>query len=396
MKKYIILICVLVLAQFSFAKNKFNPSAGIVTPKNYSTEIPYENVNGKIIIKVEINGKPYRFVFDTGASITTINKNILDTSNHSTFSIELTDQSGKKDSATVDKLNYIRIGNVRFGKVPVATMDVNENPLFKCFNVDGYLGSNLFTHTIVRISSTDKTITFTDKSSTLHLNKKQSSKLFFPSKEDRRPIIVLNFNNGNGTVNEPVVFDVGADCFYRLQLDHLPVFLENNVMQDTVKSMGSSSTGIFGNAENEVMYRVGIPKIEINGAVFKGIKAETIKNQSSMVGSRLFDYGIVIFDYRNSKFYFEPFNEINEINEKLFPISPTVSNGKLVVGVIWDASLENQISIGDQIVSIDDKDYSNLTTCDLFQLNGAFKDKEHITLGIKNINGDIKQITIER
>ena len=87
--KYIILTCLLALAQLSPAQKKFNPSAGIVTPKNYSTVIPYENVNGKIIIKVEVNGKPYRFVFDTGASITTINKNILDSSNHSTFSINL-------------------------------------------------------------------------------------------------------------------------------------------------------------------------------------------------------------------------------------------------------------------------------------------------------------------
>ena len=309
--------------------------------------------------------------------------------------VKLTDQSGKKNSALVDKLNHFRIGNVSFDKVPVAAIDINENPLFKCFNVDGYLGSNLLSHTVVRISSTDKTITFTDKFSTLHLNKKQSSKLLFPSKEDRRPIIIVNFINENDTVNEPVVFDVGADYLYRLQLDHLPVFLENSVMQDTIKSMGSSSTGIFGNAENEVMYRVSIPKMEINGTVFKGIKAETIKNQSSMVGSRLFDYGIVTFDYRNSKFYFEPFNEVNEINEKLFPISPTVSNGKLVVGVIWDASLENQISIGDQIVSIDDTDYTNFTTCDLMLKDFKLK-KDQITLGIKNALGEVKFIKLER
>jgi len=396
MKKYIILMYLLAVIQLSYAQNNFNPSEGIIPPKDYSTVVPYENINGKFIINVEVNGKPYRFVFDTGMSITMVNKKMLDDSNHSTFSVRATDQSGKQDSLLVGKLNHIRIGNADFSEVPVLAIDIDENPIFKCFNVDGYLGSNLLAHTVVRVSSTDNTITLTDNPSTLKLNKEQSSKLFFISERNRLPLINVNFSNDNDTVTEPVLFDTGADYLYRMERDNLPVFLEQGVVQDTVKSTGSSSIGIFGNAETEATYRAKIPKMEINGAVFKGLQVETIGNQNSMIGSRLFDFGVVTFDYIHSLFYFEPFNEVNEVNEKLFPITPTINDGKLVVGVIWDVSLENQISVGDQILSIDNVDYTNPVICDLVVKGVKFKDKDQITLRIKNTHGEVKQITLKR
>jgi len=204
MKKYIILTYLLALIQLSHAQNNFNPSEGILTPKDYFTVIPYENVNGKLIIKVEVSGKPYRFIFDTGMSVTMVNKKILDDSNNSTFSIHISDQSGKEDSVLVDKLNHIRIGDTDFNEVPVIAKDIDENPLFTCFNVDGYLGSNLLAHTIVRISSTDKTITLTDNPSKLQLNKEQSSEILFISEENRLPFIDVHFLNKDDTIREPV------------------------------------------------------------------------------------------------------------------------------------------------------------------------------------------------
>ena len=389
--KKIVLIALLALAQLSYAQDIINLIEGIVFPKNYSTVVPYENINGKLIIKVDVNGKPYRFVFDTGTSMTMIDKKILDDSNHSTFSVPVIDQSGKEELLPVTKLNHIRIGDANFSEVPVITMDVDENPVFRCFNVDGILGNHLLAYAAVRISSTDKTITLTDNPSTLQLNKEQSSEFSVIS---GLPFIGVRFHSA---VVEPVLFDAGANFLYQLRLEHLSYFQEQNFVQPIVKSTGSASIGAFGYAEEEVVFLVSIPKIEINGAVFNGILTETMGNRnSSSIGSHLFDFGIVTLDYINHLFYFEPFNKVNEVNEKIIPISPKISGDKLVVGIIWDVSLENQISIGDQIVSIDDIDYTNLNLAICDMLLGGHKNKDSITFGIKNVHGDIKQITIER
>ena len=390
-KKKIVLIALLALAQLSYAQNIINFVERIIYPKDYSTVVPYENINGKLIIKVDVNGKSYRFIIDTGAAMTLIDKKILEVSNHSAFSVPVVDQSGKEELLPVIILNHIRIGHANFSEVPVITMDIDENPLFKCFNVDGILGNHLLAYSTVRISSTDKTITLTDGPSTLQLNKEHSSEFSVIS---GLPFIDVRFLNGDNAAVEPVLFDVGANLLYQLRLEHLPYFQEQNFVQP-VKSTGSASIGAFGYSEEEVVFLVSIPKIEINGAVFNGILTETAGNRnSSIIGSYLLDFGIVTLDYINRLFYFEPFNKVNEVNKKIIPISPKISGNKLVVGIIWDASLENQISVGDQIVSIDDKDYTNFSICDL--LLGAFKDKDSITFGIKNAHGDIKQITIER
>jgi len=392
MKKYIILACFLAVIQLSHAQKGF--TTGIIPPKDYFTVVPYENVNKKLIINVEIDGKPYRFIFDTGVSITVVNKKILDDSNHSTFSVLVTDQSGKQDSLEVNKLNRIRIGNAEFSEVPVMTMDIDDNPVFTCFNVDGYLGSNLLAHTAVRISSNDKTITLTDNPSTLQLSEEQSSVILFPSEENRLPIIKVILSNGDDSGSEELLFDSGADLLYRMERERLALFNEHGIVQDIVKSAGSSSVGFFGNAEEEVMFRVKIPQLTVNGCIFNGLQVET--GQSSLIGASLFDFGIVTLDYIHRLFYFEPFDEVNEVNEKLFPIDPTVVEGKLVVGVIWDINLENQISVGDQIVSIDDIDYTNITVCDLITQEMEFKKKDRFTLRIKNSHGDVKEIKMER
>ena len=394
--KQIILTCLLALAQLSFAQNSFNPSVGIVTPEDFLTVVPYENINGKIIINVEVNGNPHRFIFDTGVTTTAVNKKILDASNHSTFSVLVIDQSGKTDSMSVAKLNHIRIGHADFSEVPVLALDVDDNPIFNCFNVDGFLGSNLLARTAVRISSIDRTIILTDNPSTLQLNKEQSSELLFPSEENRLPFIKVQFVNDKDTLTGPVLFDVGANHWLRLHLDHLSLFQEYNVAQHLVKSMGSASVGIFGSAEDEVMFRASIPNMEINGAVFSGLQAETIANQNSSIGTPLFDFGIVTLDYINSLFYFEPFNKINEINEKLFPFTPTIKDGKLIIGIIWDESLKNEMSVGDEIVGADDVDYTNYSLCDFFIKELAFKDKERLTFKLKTASGEVKSITLER
>ena len=184
---------------------------------------------------------------------------------------------------------------------------------------------------------------------------------------------------------------------YCLQLDHFPVFIEQNVIQDMKKGIGSSSIGMLGNADVEEQYLVKIPQMEISGAVFNGLQVETTSGESySKLGTRLFDFGNVVVDYINGLFYFEPFNEISKVNEKLFHISPTVSDGKLFVGIIWDADLANQISVGDQIVSVDDIDYTNVEMCDLMTIGVELNGKNRATFGIKNAFGEVRRITLER
>jgi hypothetical protein len=62
------LLCLLVLfAGNTYGQGKINFNQGGTTAKNYFAVIPYQMVNGKILIDVELAGTKHKFIFDTGA-----------------------------------------------------------------------------------------------------------------------------------------------------------------------------------------------------------------------------------------------------------------------------------------------------------------------------------------
>ena len=125
--------------------------------QSYHTLIPYESVNGKIIIKVNIKGKPYRFILDTG-SLTLISKRLYDELNLKIiYKVCVNDQSALKDSMNVVSVDEIVIGDFTFNNVEAFALK-ESNSLVECFNVDGFIGSNILSPFIVQISSPDKTV----------------------------------------------------------------------------------------------------------------------------------------------------------------------------------------------------------------------------------------------
>jgi hypothetical protein len=67
MHKIIISFYFILFFTITVNAQKYSFKTGSPSPRNYYTEINYEDVNGKIIIPVCIEGETYRFLFDTGA-----------------------------------------------------------------------------------------------------------------------------------------------------------------------------------------------------------------------------------------------------------------------------------------------------------------------------------------
>src|SRR5450432_2973834 len=121
---------------------------GGTSATNYYEELPYETVNGKIFVYVELAGKKYRFLFDTGAPVTVSTElaTVLDAPLiHKEI---LTDAFGGKDSIFVVSLDSIRIGKLVFDHIPA----LDGIPgFYSCWNVSGVVGSNMLRNSIVHI-----------------------------------------------------------------------------------------------------------------------------------------------------------------------------------------------------------------------------------------------------
>jgi hypothetical protein len=112
----------------------------------------------------------------------------------------------------------------------------------------------------------------------------------------------------------------------------------------------------------------------------------------------LLQYGKVTLDYKKKRFYFEPFDNINtdELSERPRAILPTLQNEKLVVGIIWDKTLESKINLGDEVLSINGFDIQAMDTCE-YLTRDYTSSNEELILELRDINtGEIKKVEIER
>ncbi|MDX2194979.1 MAG: retropepsin-like aspartic protease [Cytophagales bacterium] len=393
MKEILLSFSLLVLLKVSFAQTKFSLNQGRAGQTNYFSSIPYESINEKLIIKVTIKGKEYRFLLDTGAP-TIISSELFNELNLDIVSkMAIRDANGVKDSLSIVLVKDLKIGEILFQNIP--TMVSKQNIIFECFNVDGFIGSNLLRNSIVQFNSSTKNIIITNDQKKLILNKKQSSELFLLDSQSS-PYIWVKLKNKK-QVREQLLFDTGMNGLYDLSLNNLGFFQKHETFETIAKSNGSNSLGYFGIAKDTTHYRLLLPIMEINRAKLLNVTTQTTRGNCSRIGSKLLEYGVVTIDYTKRKFYFAPYFKLKrDISHKHWPIDIYPFNNQIFIGFIWDTSLIGRITKGDQITAVDGINYENINLCDLLTKEFIFKDKDKLILTTKNNKGEITETTIER
>jgi len=378
----------------AFAQNKLNLSQGETTEKGYLTTIPYKEIKEKIIIDGVINGKSYKFMLDTGAPMIIFKKLADDLNLLKVNDLLVKDQSNKKDTMTAVMLPNIKIGDVTFNNIPTL---ISENSIIECFGIDGIIGSNVLRNSIIQFSSKNKIITITDTPKLLKL-KGKSSKLFLDPQSN--PFIWIEQRNGKVTAREQLLFDTGMDGFYDLSMPLYKKYFEKlQLFNELSKSFGTYSIGIHGNADATENYKFLLPQLTINDVAFKNVNTQTTYDRNSRVGATLLKYGVVTVDFKNKKFYFEPFQAEKsfDLAEKSWPFNAILDGEKMKIGIIWDKELDKNIKAGDQILQFDDLNFENMTICEMIVSN--FKDlkQENAVITLKDgSTGEIKKFEIKK
>ncbi|MEJ2884424.1 retropepsin-like aspartic protease [Pedobacter sp. GR22-6] len=388
--------CILALlnmiGSISHAQDSFTVNHGGTSQQNYFTKVDYENVVGKIILKATIRGKEYRFVLDTGAP-NAISQALLNELNPPLITkMPIWDISNKVDSLSVVSLSGISIGNVIFNDIP--TVVPKEQFIFECLGVDGFIGSNMLRNSILQISSNTQKIVITDQVETLKLNNQHASDLFL-TKPQSSPIFESTILNTT-TANIPLLFDTGSPKLMDIALAHYAFCEKEPIFNLQAKSVGNNAFGIHGPGGDTTQYLLQIPGLNINGTVLNNITAQTVISDDSIVGTELLKYGVVTVDYMHKKFYFEPFKAKNDAATKSFPIAFIPQNNKVVIGIIWDEQLRSKVSINDQLLAINDVDYTNISACDFILKSKQYEGLSEAKLTLKSPEGKLKKVTISK
>jgi|GEM_PF-290404 len=394
MKSFYLFIALLCITPFYGQKIK-TMNKGKVDAKNYSVTIPYQDIRGLVIVEGVINGKTYKFILDTGA-VTAISPKLYSELNlPSVGNINVDDSSDIRENMKVVTMPAIHLGGLTFSNIPAVVG--SDGPFFQCLGIDGFLGSNFMRNSIVKFSYKTKTITFTDKPGEFNLNKKEGTELL-KDKMQSNPHLRIDFNDGEIKGSEIVTFDSGMTDFYDLsEKVYNTYFKDTNLFKVLNQANGSFSLGINGIAPNTMQYRLLLPQLTFAGNVFKNITFTTTSDNGSRIGVEILKYGDVIVDYPGKKLYFKPYNEGDvDLAEKSWPVQPILKEGKFVIGIVWDTTLNDRIQEGDEILKFGEIDYESIQPCEA--LVTLLRPKNEVAvLKLKDvITGDIKEIEVNK
>ena len=368
-----------------------------ISPKDYFFNIPYSDVNGKLIINAVINDKNFRFIFDTGAEISLIRKSVAEELNLPVIGWNVAeDGTGKKDTVNTVSIPSLKIGDITFTTVAAPTLE--ENIIMDCFEVDGIIGFNLFVSSALRISSVDKTITITNNPEKLNHKEENSSQLFYCG---GMPCILARFINQEKNIHSDnhITLDIGSNGFLSVPSSEYKERYKDTELFDFIEEYeGVMDLGLYGEfGEKNMRYHVKIHELSVNQMTFSDIDIHTGDEQMYSFGSELLDYGIIIIDNVNGKFNFEPVGESNiSLKPKEKSIEVTINEDKMIIiSDVMDENLKSKINTGDRVLRIDGVDYQSVSTCDILK-GFLMRGKKSAVFEIEDLSTkEIKKIEIQ-
>ena len=231
MKKLQVLFLLLILNN-AIAQN-INLNKGETETENYFTDVNFEFVNGKIIIPVVINNITYRFLLDTGAPNLISKKLATMLSPKFQNKIDVSDANENKSSMNIVELPNLTIGTITFKNTVALSSEDEKILVFDCFNIDGFIGSNLLRNSIIQIDVNKKNLTITNDIKNFKLNKRNSSKLQLLGIQSSPCIWVKLIGTSSG--KEQVLLDTGMKGFYSISTKHFNLFEKSKIFE--VKAM---------------------------------------------------------------------------------------------------------------------------------------------------------------
>lgn len=361
--------------------------------EDFYTELTYEWVNEKIIIPVVIGNRTYRFILDTGA-ITLISKELSDSMEVlERKKLEVSDANGNKSSLNQILIPKIKIGNASFDNTISIINKDDSNLLFSCFKIDGLIGSNLFKNSILQILPKVKKIRITNIKNRINLSQKNSINIELSNQG--LPYILLKLS-GNKKAKGYALLDTGMKGFFDLSNDNFTIYQKRNLFDVNSSSFGFKGGGLFGIEEYTKYQRMVLPEMSISSVKFENINIETTNGKSSRIGTEILKYGNLTIDFINKKLYFNSEKDRINLSEKVLGFTPTLLDGKLIIGLIWDQGLKDKINVGDQIIDINGIDFTDYFMCDMIIQENIFTTSDKFEIKLKNKKGEIKTITTEK
>jgi len=392
-KIYILIIGIFLLSGCINLKTIRLLKQGEVASQNFVENITFQEKIGLIILKVIINDEEYNFILDTGAP-TVISERLAEKLGLAKISTtKVSDSQLQKQKLNFVEIDKITLENLEFTNVGALIVNIQNSEIYKCFDIDGFIGANLMNKAIWQFDFFENKITITDNTNELlHSGFKFTTE--FSTNAQGSPYINAI---SEGTKIKKILIDFGSNGNINMSYKTFKKIIGKNEIK-TVKEFGSSQLGIYGRIVDS-MFIAKLPNLQIDKLNVDNVIVRSKKSVGNTIGTDFFRNYITTIDWINNKISFKPLSPNQNGSFLNFGFTYKYDDNKLLISSIINNSPADKanLKIGNQIIELDGINYESITEneyCQLF-LSQILKKKDKINFIIKD-GGITKKIELEK
>jgi len=252
--------------------------------------------NGLIFLPVSIQGKSYRFLFDTGAPFSISEKLQREFKFKSISKGNIRDSDNNRIQVNWVHVDSLKISDISFLDQLAFVGDFEANPILKCLNIDGIIGSNLMRHCNWTIDQERNAISLYRGIEEHNLEKYLS----IPFTSDSQYNIFTDLNIGQATIKN-LLIDYGSNGSISLSKEIFKTLKDSKIVGETMIENGMKQSGIVGKSVELNREFTYLDSVNIDGIYFKKVMLRTGRKVS--IGNRFLSNFKLIIDWNTNKLH---------------------------------------------------------------------------------------------
>lgn len=350
---------------------------GSVPEVLFEDTVTVDVTHNLIIVPVNIKGEIYRFLYDTGAPFA-ISKEIQDKYEFSIVS------SGKivdsDDNRT--EVNYVSVDTLLLGQTPFTQQtafvaDFNANPILKCMDLDGIIGSNLMHHCNWTIDMQNKQLSFSN-------SPMDTSGITVPFRTNLQYDVLVDLKL-NDLILPSIKLDYGSNGALSLSNELFDLLLEREDIDTFIVQKGLSQSGIIGTAVESNEKLSPIEAISLGELTFENIVA--MSGSMELLGTKLLSNYLVSIDWDTHQLHFKA-NTKDSLMFRSFGASLAYSEekGVYVQSIIEDSKASKMSIIPNlKVLKVNDLDFTTNDFCEYMLLLDTRPDTLYLELEVEGM-----------
>mgnify|MGYP002467653158 CR=1 FL=1 len=352
--------------------------------------IPYTPIKRIMVVKMKLqNGQTYRFIWDTGASVTVINRKVATVLGLKPItSMKVIDSRKKSKRLGMVKLSKVELGNVKFKNIAALVIDFPQESVFSCYAEGGIIGTNIIARCNWTIDYEKQELTLTNTPFDLQKNPQAiafktgfSGRMFFNAQLLGKPIKNILFDSGStGVLDLKTSFGIKSGI--------LKKYPSNKLIDGTTQ-------GIYG-TRIDTSYLLTLDSLKVGKLIKSQANVEISRFTSTKIGNKVLQHFKIHIDYTHKRMLWLPSNTTSAQTQTFGVLFKRDKNGKISIGSLYQPSqaAAEGIKVNEEIVKINNKPVKVFfkDKCDFYQWMFNLNKVKRISLTFKNG----RKITLEK